>query len=113
MGRTIVRRVVCAAAMTVALTGSSMAAHATVHRSDHGEDVAQSVDSLVRMYDNECDGHWTRANYNTSVGSGGINNKSGCNTSAGLNASAVVTAVQACESQTLLPMSCSTWNNKY
>lgn len=113
MVRTIVGRVASSAVLTVALIGGAAAAHATVHRSELGANIAQSVDRLVRAYDNECDSQWVRANYNTSGGSGGLNNKSGCNTSSSLTAARVATAVQICESRTLQPMNCSGWNTEY
>lgn len=97
----------------LAMASVATAAHATAHRSEHGADVAQSVNSQVTIYDNECDAQWVRANYYRTGGySGGINNKSGCGTSASLNAGGVVTAIQACESRTALPMSCSEYNTE-
>lgn len=113
MIRTIIGRVASSAVLTAVLVGGAAAADATAHRSELGANSAQSVDRLVRAYDNECDSQWVRANYNTSGGRGGINNKSGCQTSASVTAARVATAVQICESRTLQPMNCSRWNTEY
>ena len=113
MAHSILRRAATFSVGVLMLTSGAAAAHATVHRSDHLGAVAQSVDSQIYIYDYQCDGQWTRANYNTSVGAGGISNQSGCNTNANKSAGAVITAVQACESRTALPLDCSGWNTEY
>ena len=93
--------------------GMAAAASAGDHKSTTTGAESISVSTTISSKDTAGDGNWTRANWNSASGEGGINNKSGSGTTASGNTGKDITAVQACRSNPgLTGMSCGTWNNK-
>jgi hypothetical protein len=101
--------------LALALSVGGASASAETHRASiSGKVQADSNLTLVTAWDRGDDGQWVRANWNTPLnGTGGVDNRSGYNTTAQRSAGSPVTAVQACHSRTLQPMACSNWNNVF
>jgi hypothetical protein len=113
--RNHLKSTVIAVAITASLgIGTAGTAIAASHgASTTGSLAWSSSTSIIKNKDTAADGDWSRSNWNSASGSGGISNQSGYNATVQRNTGKDITAVQACRSRNALPMVCSGWNNDY
>jgi len=105
--------VIAASVMLAAGLATTGVAWAQSHSASITGSSAWSSTTWVYNKDTASDSQWTRSNWNSASGSGGLSNTGGNGVTSYKNTGKDITAVQACKSQTLQPMACSSWNNNY
>ena len=90
---------------------------AVAYAQDHGASITGSntfsMSKTIYVQDTASDSQWVRGEWNSASGSGGLNNKSGASTTVSKATGVDITAVRSCKSQTLHPLTCSSWNSDY